>query len=572
MRALDAPDAPDTFPARLESEGPPAPAGEHPASTSRAAVGIRRGAGALALGIGLVALAAWGTGHGAATRLSLDWQPIQPNSALGFALLGLSLQLRATRAAAVLAGVAAAIGAITCVEYLVPWGGDIDNVLIVSSFGNPPGRMSPNTAIALTVAGIVLGTRGLRRAHPQLLASGGSLLSGLGLVALMGYATGLQGAYLWGGATEMAAVAAVASLAVGVAMVAEARSSYRRGPEAVAGGWLPVPLGVSALTVSIVLWQATVATGADTIGVDALSWMFLALAVFLTSGFVFALQLRQSAVAARGRAEKAERALVAASVELERSVVELRRSNRELEDFAYVASHDLQEPLRVVAGYVQLLERRYKGRLDDDADEFIGFAVDGANRMKILIQDLLSYSRVGTRGQAFAPTDLRAVAARSLASVDPALQECAGTITVGALPTVPGDAVQLEQVVTNLLSNALKFAAPDRPPVVDVNSKRVKGGWEMSVADNGIGIPAQHRDRVFQMFQRLHGVGEYPGTGIGLAIAHRIVARHGGEIWVADSAEGHGTTISFTLPDVSPPELGAARGEPHPPTEKEPRT
>lgn len=155
-------------------------------------------AAALALGIGLAALAAWVTGHGAATSLSPDWEPIQPNAALGFALLGLSLQLRATRTAAIAAGLDAAIGAITCVEYLVHWRGGIDNVLIASGFGHPPGRMAPNAAIVLTIGGIVLSTRGLRRAHPQLLAIGGSLLSGLGLVALMGYATGLQGAYVWG--------------------------------------------------------------------------------------------------------------------------------------------------------------------------------------------------------------------------------------------------------------------------------------------------------------------------------------------------------------------------------------
>lgn len=217
---------------------------------------------------------------------------------------------------------------------------------------------------------------------------------------------------------------------------------------------------------------------------DAASWVFLALALFLTSGFVLALQLRQSAVAARRNAEAAERALAAAAVELEhraaqleRSLVELQRSNRELEDFAYVAGH------------VQLLERRNKGRLGDGADEFIGFAVNGANRMKHLIQDLLAYSRVGTRGHPFAPTDLQAVAPRSLATLALALQESGGTVDVGALPTVPGDEVQLEELVTNLPGNALKFAAPDRRPVVAVTAKPVDGGWEVSVVDNGIGIP-----------------------------------------------------------------------------------
>lgn len=564
-------DAPDAVPARLVPDGPPAPAGEPPAKALREAAGIRRGAGALALGIGLVAFAAWATGHGAETQLSPAWAPVQPNTAIGLALLGVSLQLRRSRAAALIAGVVAAIGTVSSLEYLLDWDGGIDNLLIASNYGDPPGRMAFNTAIALTIGGIVLGTRGLRRVHPQVLATGGSLLSGLGLVALMGYASGLQGAYLWAGATAMAVLTALSILAVGVAAVAEARSSYQGGVEAVPGGLLPIPLGVTALTMSLVLWQVTFGKSGDTVALDKVSWVFLGFAVFLTSGFVLALQSRQSAVAARRRAEEAERALAVAALDLERSVVELQRSNRELEDFAYIASHDLQEPLRVVAGYVQLLERRYKGQLDDDADEFIGFAVDGANRMKRLIQDLLAYSRVGTSSHPFAPTDLQAVVTGSLAALGPALQESGGTVEVGALPTVPGDEVQLEQVVTNLLGNALKFAAPDRPPVVAVTAKRVDGGWEVSVADNGIGIPAQHRDRVFRMFQRLHGVGEYSGTGIGLAVVQKIVARHGGEIRVADTAGDHGTTICFTLPDLSPAQLGDAR-EPDPPTGKEPRT
>ena len=542
-------------------------------------VAVRRAGGLVALAIGLAVIAAWVTGHGLATRLSPDWTAIQPNAGIVLVLLGLALQLGPTRVSAVPAALAGGIGGITLLEYLLDWKGGIDNLLIVSNFGVPPGRMAPNTALAVFVAGAVLSIRGLRAAaQVQLLASAGSVLAGFSFVEAAGHLTGLGGSYAWGSATAMPFGTAVALCAFGVGLMAAARISvYLRDPEPVPGAWLPVPLGVAALTVATTLWQGIVSTGAPTISVRSASWVFITLAVFLTAGSVLSLQMRESAQRALRRAERAEQALVAAALELEnravlleRSVSELQRSNRELQDFAYVASHDLQEPLRVVAGYVQLLERRYKGQLDADADEFIGFAVDGANRMKRLIQDLLTYSRVGSRGHPFAPTDLQAVATRSLATLDLALHECGGTIEVGALPTVLADEVQLEQLVTNLLGNALKFAAPDRPPVVAMTSQRVDGGWEVRVSDNGIGIAPQHWDRVFRMFQRLHGVDDYPGTGIGLAIAHRIVARHGGEIWVADSAEGRGTTICFTLLDVPPTDLGASR-EPEPSTDKEPR-
>lgn len=539
-------------------------------------VAVRRAGGLVSLLIGLVSLVAWSTGHGGSTSLSPEWSPIQPNAAICLVLLGVALQLSPTLRAGVLSAVAGLIAAITGVEYLFHWTSGIDNLVFTSDYGVPPGRMAPNTALAIALAAAVLSARGLRQSHPHLLSSGGSILSGLGVVAVAGYTTDLRGAYLWGNVTAMALGTAVALLAVGLSTLAAARLSiFLRDPNAARGDWLPVPLGVAALTVAVVLWQAVVSAGDPTISVRTTSGVFITLVALITSGLVAALLARQTAVRAQGAAEKAELALAAAALELENRAVlleeslgQLRRSNRELEEFAYVASHDLQEPLRIVAGYVQLLERRYKGQLDDDADEFIGFVVDGANRMKNLIQDLLTYSRLASGGNAFAAIDLQAVVARSLATLSPALEQSDGTVEVGALPIVPGDAIQLEQLFTNLLGNALKFAAPGRPLSVTVTSRRVDDGWEVSVADNGIGIPPQHRDRVFRMFQRLHGVDDYPGTGIGLAIAQRIVARHGGEICVADSAKDRGTTISFTLLEVPPVDTRTS-SEPGPPRNQE---
>jgi len=237
---------------------------------------------------------------------------------------------------------------------------------------------------------------------------------------------------------------------------------------------------------------------------------------------------------------RGEEALAARSEELE-------RSNRELEQFAYVASHDLQEPLRMVASYTQLLARRYRDRLDADAEEFIGFAVDGVTRMQALINDLLAYSRVGTRGGAFAPVDTEAVLARVLASLGPAMEDAGAEVTHDPLPTVVGDAGQLGQLLQNLVANAIKFRG-EAPPRVHVSAERGEGEWVFTVRDNGIGIDPAYADRIFVIFQRLHTRSEYPGTGIGLAICKKIVERHGGRIGF-EPAPGGGTVFRFTIPD-----------------------
>jgi light-regulated signal transduction histidine kinase (bacteriophytochrome) len=225
---------------------------------------------------------------------------------------------------------------------------------------------------------------------------------------------------------------------------------------------------------------------------------------------------------------------------------DLKRSNAELEEFAYVASHDLQEPLRMVASFTQLLAKRYRGELDQDADEFIGFAVDGATRMQRLLQDLLAYSRVGTRGKALAPTDFNVIFERARTNLFTALEESGARTSSGPLPTVPGDEVQLVQLFQNLMANALKFRG-DQPSAIQVTAREEGDQWIFAVRDNGIGIEPAHQKRIFMLFQRLHHRSEYPGTGIGLAICKKIVERHGGRIWV-ESEPGRGATFYFTLP------------------------
>lgn len=233
---------------------------------------------------------------------------------------------------------------------------------------------------------------------------------------------------------------------------------------------------------------------------------------------------------------------------------ELERSNTDLAQFAYVASHDLSEPLRMVSSYVQLLANRYAGQLDGDADEFIAFAVDGAARMKVLIDDLLSYSRAGGSVAPLRSVDSGVLVQSALADLSRVVADSGATVVVDDLPTVLAEPAQLAQVFQNLLANALKFVAEDVPAEIRVSAERLGQAWCFSVQDNGIGIAPEHRARIFLMLKRLHGRAEYPGTGIGLALCQKIVTRSGGSIWV-DDAPGSGSVFRFTLPDAIAPRL-----------------
>jgi signal transduction histidine kinase len=251
-------------------------------------------------------------------------------------------------------------------------------------------------------------------------------------------------------------------------------------------------------------------------------------------------------VVRRALREKSERTWRRqAEEDLARKVDELARSNADLEQFAYVASHDLQEPLRMVTAYTQLLAERYRGKLDENADKFIAYASDGAQRMQVLIRDLLAFSRVGGK-EAPGSVDCNTVMKDALQALAAAIEESAAVVRYGELPVVWADRTQVAQVFQNLIGNAIKFRGKE-PPLVSVLAEKAGQQWQFSVSDNGIGIAPEYAENVFVVFQRLHGRGEYPGNGIGLAICKKIVEHNGGKIWVESQAES-GSTFKFTLP------------------------
>ncbi|MEO7982304.1 MAG: CHASE3 domain-containing protein [Sporichthyaceae bacterium] len=283
-------------------------------------------------------------------------------------------------------------------------------------------------------------------------------------------------------------------------------------------------------------------------------------------------RMRARVVANASLAERARAEATGARALVEAQAEDLRRSNTELEQFAYVASHDLQEPLRKVASFCQLLERRYKGQLDERGEQYIEFAVDGAKRMQQLIQDLLMFSRVGRHSSGFRETDLEQVLDQSVRQLDSALEESGAEVTHDPLPTVEADPSLLAQLFQNLIGNSVKFRG-DTPPRVHVSASpsSTAGVWEFACSDNGIGVEAQYADKIFVIFQRLHGRDAYSGTGIGLAMCKKIVEHHGGRLWLDTSPrDTPGAVFRWTLPERQA-DTGLP-GEPAAPTDKKETT
>jgi light-regulated signal transduction histidine kinase (bacteriophytochrome) len=250
------------------------------------------------------------------------------------------------------------------------------------------------------------------------------------------------------------------------------------------------------------------------------------------------------------RVEERTAELQAQTRELKQRSADLQQSNADLEQFAYIASHDLQEPLRMVSSYMGLLERRYKEQLDETAVKYIRFAVDGAARMQTLIYDLLSYSRAGTQALEKTPVSAQKLVDSALQNLQVAIHENAAVIRYDGLPAIVADEIKLTQVIQNLVGNAIKFRQPNVPPDVSISAQTSGREWTFQVADNGIGFDPKYNDRIFEVFQRLHAVGAYPGNGIGLAICRRIIEHHGGRLW-AESQIGVGSRFYFTIPNAT---------------------
>ncbi|MEU5548486.1 ATP-binding protein [Micromonospora sp. NPDC047793] len=267
--------------------------------------------------------------------------------------------------------------------------------------------------------------------------------------------------------------------------------------------------------------------------------------------------MRQKIAADLAEVREARERIEWVNTQLQKQAEELTRSNRDLEQFAYVASHDLQEPLRKVASFCQLLQRRYAGRLDERADQYIAFAVDGAQRMQRLINDLLAFSRIGRITAGFTEVDLNRLMGEVSAQTEPARQYADAELTWGDLPVIRGEEPLLTNLLVNLVSNSVKFRRPDVTPKVHVSARLVDDEWEITCQDNGIGIEPEFAEKIFVIFQRLHAKDAYPGTGIGLAIVKKIVEYHGGRVWV-DTDVPEGTAIRFTLPAL-PADIERAR-------------
>ncbi|NUP98629.1 MAG: PAS domain-containing protein [Armatimonadetes bacterium] len=261
---------------------------------------------------------------------------------------------------------------------------------------------------------------------------------------------------------------------------------------------------------------------------------------------------KEAEIALEQARELLEERVAQRTEQLQEMADELARSNTELQQFAYLASHDLQEPLRMVVSYLQLLARRCNGQLDEDCRDYLEFAVDGAQRMQGLIRGLLDYSRVDTRGRTFQDVESAEALALALRNLQPCLEEAGAAVTAGALPVVHGDLSQLVQLFQNLIGNATKFRG-ERPPAIEITAERRAGDWLFRVRDNGLGVPAESREVIFQIFARLQHRSQYPGTGIGLAVCRKVVERHGGAIWVEPNPTG-GSIFAFTLPAVGPGE------------------
>jgi signal transduction histidine kinase len=518
-------------------------------------VSFSAGAGLFIAISAAIILFAWIFGAMAVVRILPGMVAMNPVTAIAFVLLGCALWLKtarensssilAKRAPYVLAAVVAFVGAIKLSQCSVGWWYHVDRLLfptrLAASDAESPTAMAPNTALAFLCSGLALGFMDFERKNSVRPAQFVALAAGfIALLAVIGYSYCVFLLYQVRGAIPMALSTAINFVVFCLAfLAARPQSGVMRlitsptNGGAVARRLLPtavfVPWAIGAVLLAAQQKQYFRTETAISIFAVASILIFTVL-VWWNARLLY----------------RADQERLLTQERLHRASANLERSNTELQQFAYTASHDLNEPLRMITSYLQLLQDRLKGKLDAQANEFIAYAMDGAQRMRALIADLLAYSRLDAQKNTFQETDCQEVFDTAIQNLRVAIEENKATINHEALPHVCGDPLQLTQVFQNLIGNALKFHGSE-PPLIQVGANQQDGNWIFSVRDNGIGIDPKDFDRIFVIFQRLHTRQEYSGTGVGLSICKKIVERHGGRIWV-ESTPRKGSTFYFTLP------------------------
>jgi signal transduction histidine kinase len=519
---------------------------------------------------GLLVLLGWAFDIATLKSVIPGFPMMKANTALGFVLVGVGLTLLhnegtlRSRLLARFCGIATALlGVLTLGEYVSGRDLHIDDLLFRSAanaMGASVSRMSPAAALNFTIFGVTL--QWLTAKRPAALGAVDALLMLamlIGMIALAGYLYSVTALYQFRVFSAMAVHTAVVFVALAAALLA---APPRRGVAAfLAGDDLGANMARRLLPVAVMVpplvgYVRLIGQRKGYYGTE------LGLALFATSNVVIfiavifgvALSLRRADLKRRASdkalhvsfGELSERKKV--EQQLIKTMKELERSNRELEQFSYVASHDLQEPLRMVVSYMQLLSNRYKGRLDSDADEFIAYAVDGTNRMQQLIRDLLTYSRVGSGAMALRSISSELALHMALTNLQTSIEESGAVVTHDSLPAVTTNETQLSQVFQNLVGNAIKYRSAEVPRIHISATTNGSNEWIFSVRDNGLGIAPEHFERVFVLFARLHRREEIAGTGIGLAICKKMLEGLGGRIWVESQLE-KGSTFRFTLAD-----------------------
>lgn len=533
--------------AQQTSEWPTAqPADAAKLNEARIMIGesVPRLLGFVVIGLGAVVVLGWAL-ESDLLKSVIGGVTMKANEAASFVLLGIALILHSPsstrsrsveRAAVSMVWAVLLIAGLALAGFALQWDLGIDEVLFTdaASTSEDPGRMSPITAGSFVLLGLSM-LLGRRPSRPAVGFAQTSIFIVVlvSMAFLMLYGFGLEAPLEY---SDLASVSVHSALGLMLVAIAQAWRSRNRGVLSEVLRDTPGALLLRRIAIPCTL--GLVAIARIRLEGERAGWYGDEIGVAIMVGSALAIVVAFTIIASR--------AIDRRMGQIEGLARDLRRSNLDLEHFAHAASHDLAEPLRMVTSYMDLLERRYADRLDEDAREFIGFATDGASRMQGLLDGLLTYSRVGGAKKNFRYIETDAIVDAALMDLDVKIKDKGAHISRGSLPVVNGDPVQLAQLFQNLMTNALKFT-PAGTAKVEIGADGEGKMHRFWVRDNGIGIDPRFSDKVFLIFERLHGVGEYPGTGLGLALCKKIVERHGGRIWV-ESESGAGATFLFTLP------------------------